>query len=139
VIDLFPVNAGGLPAFPQDALPLAGQRPPRGVRAAALVALRAVLGRRPPAVQDRFLGVVVEALADEFGAEVAAVNVTLTAALLGDGRDPGETLEVGGVSKTVALRTPTGQEPGSQDRAGAGQSVGDQVIGVLAESAVGSC
>ena len=73
-----------LPAAPDDALPFEGQSPDGGVLVGTLGARLEVVGGRPATPEDTFLGVFVEALAMELGAEIAAMNVAFAAALFGD-------------------------------------------------------
>ena len=72
LVDRLLVNGPGLPAFPDDALPFVGQGPHGGVVLGTLGSLLKVIGRGPAAVQDRFLGVFVETLLQEFRAKVSA-------------------------------------------------------------------
>ena len=92
----------------------------------ALGALLEVVGGGPAAPEDTFLGVFVEALAVELGAEIAAVDVAFAAALFGDRGHAGVTLEVGGVLEALALGAQAAQEPRSQHRAGAGEAGKDR-------------
>src|SRR6185295_14825342 len=103
------VDRPALPAAPDDALPFVGQRPHCGVMSASLLALLPIVSRRPPAVQDRFLGVLVKTLFVKLRAQVAPMHVTLAAALLGHRRDATEALEVLGLGIAFPLRSQAGQ------------------------------
>ena len=132
-VDCFPVRFAVLPAAPDDALPFEGQSTDSGVVAGALGALLEVVGGRPAAPEDTLLGVFVETLPVELGAEIAAVNVAFAAALFGDGGHAGVALEIGGRLEALALRAQAGQEPGAEHRAGAGEAGQNRVVGMLRE------
>ena len=117
-----------LPAAPDDALPLEGQRPHGRVVVTALGALLQIIGRRPPAPQNAFLGILVEALLVELRTQIPPVNVTRAPAALGHRRDPRVLLQIRRRLEAFALGTHTGQQPRPQHRPGSGQTGKEFVV-----------
>src|SRR5439155_14347162 len=133
LVDRFLVNGLALPASPNDALPFVGQGPHRSVMAGSFVALLAIVSSCPTTVQDRFLGVFVKALPEEFRAEVAAVDMTFAPALLGHRGYSAKALQILSAVKSFALRSQGGQQARSQDRSRSRQGFEDSTVGVLLE------
>ena len=122
-VEYLVVGRARLPALPQDANPLEGQRPHGHLMARPFGALLRVVGPSPEAVVDRFGRVLDQGLADERGAEVAPPHPHLFAAALGDGRDPGQASEFVGRAVTLAACAEDGQQSRGIDGPGAGQGV----------------
>src|SRR5436309_2333652 len=101
--------------------------------AASFVSLLPIVGRGPAAVQDRFLGVFVETLPQEFRTQIAAMDVTFAPALLGHWCHPAEALQIFASGETLALRAHAGQQAGRQDRSSSGKGFKDLAVGVLLE------
>lgn len=107
-----------LPAAEEDALPFESQGSHGRVMRRAFGALLEIKRRGPAAPQDAFLGVFVKALSVELGAEIAPVDVATAAALFGDGRNAGVTLQLGGSIEAVALCPQAAEQTGAEHRAG---------------------
>src|SRR5690349_17746692 len=98
---------------------------------AAALALLPVVGCRPPTVQDAFLCILVETLAEEFRAVVAALDTPMAAALFGDGRDAAVALQAAGAREPLALGAQRGEQACPEHGAGARQGGEDRPVGML--------
>ncbi len=79
----------------------------------------------PAGSRDRQRGPFDEGLAEELRTFQAPVDPGGIAAALGDGRDTGVALHVGGGGIPFALLAEGGEESGAEDRAGSGDAVED--------------
>ena len=131
LVDLLVVGGAVLPAAPDDALPFEGQGAHGRVMGRTLCPLLQVVSCGPATPEDALLGVFVEALLVEFGAEIAAMNVTRASAALGDRRHAGVALHVARLRITLPLRTHGAQQARSEGGSGSRQAGEDGVILML--------
>jgi hypothetical protein len=137
VVALGIVGGALFPTSEEDPDPFEGHGTDGGMVTFAATALGLVTGLGPRAVTDRALTELMEALTQELGAGTAAVDAGLLASFLsaGDahGANAAQTQQVAGRFEAVAVGAEGGQQSWGQCRAGSGQIVKKEAIGMRAE------